>query len=93
MKSINTNTKTNRLIKAFKNGEELTAKQIEARFNIKNATATISDIRLDYGYAIYANRKTDTKGRETTKYSIGLPSRKVVAAGYRYLATFGGELV
>ena len=81
-----TETKTQRLVEALKNGEELTAKQIAARFSIANPTATISDLRLRHGYAVYANRKTDTKGRVSTKYRIGNPSRAVVAAGYRALA-------
>jgi predicted ArsR family transcriptional regulator len=81
-----TETKTQRLVEALKNGEELTAKQIAARFNIANPTATVSDLRLRHGYAVYANRKTDTKGRVSTKYRIGNPSREVVAAGYRALA-------
>jgi predicted ArsR family transcriptional regulator len=81
-----TETKTQRLVEALKNGEELTAKQVAARFNIANPTATVSDLRLRHGYAVYANRKTDTKGRVSTKYRIGNPSRAVVAAGYRALA-------
>ena len=81
-----TETKTQRLVEALKNGEELTAKQIAARFNIANPTATVSDLRLRHGYAVYANRKTDTKGRVSTKYRIGNPSRAVVAAGYRAVA-------
>jgi len=81
-----TKTKTQRLVEAFNSGEELTSKQISARFGIANPTATVSDLRLRHGYAVYANRKTDTKGRVSTKYRIGTPSRAVVAAGYRALA-------
>lgn len=81
-----TKTKTQRLVEVLENGEELTAKQISARFGIANPTATVSDLRLRLGYAVYANKKTDTKGRVTTKYRIGTPSRAVVAAGYRALA-------
>jgi predicted ArsR family transcriptional regulator len=81
-----TETKTQRLVEVLKSGEELTAKQISARFGIANPTATVSDLRLRLGYAVYANKKTDTKGRVTTKYRIGTPSRAVVAAGYRALA-------
>lgn len=79
-------TKRQRLLEAFKSGEVLTASQIAARFGIANPTATISDIRLYDGYAIYANEHTDSRGRVTTKYEIGRPSRRVVAAGYRALA-------
>jgi len=79
-------TKQARLLEAFKNGEKLTAKQITARFGVKNPTATVSDLRLHGGYAIYANKHKDTKGRISTKYRLGNPSRAIVAAGYRALA-------
>lgn len=81
-----TNTKSSKLLEALRKGEELTAKQITARFGIANPTATVSDLRLRGGFAIYANEHTDTKGRETVKYRLGNPSRAVVAAGYRALA-------
>lgn len=79
-------TKRERLIEALQTGAELTAKQIRARFGIANPTATISDIRMRDGYAVYANEKRDSKGRTTVKYRIGTPSRAVVAAGYRAFA-------
>lgn len=78
-------TKQERLLEALQSGEELTAKQISARFGIANPTATVSDLRFS-GFAVYANKRTDTKGRVTTKYRLGRPSRAVVAAGYRALA-------
>jgi hypothetical protein len=78
-------TKQDRLIEAFKNGEELTVKQIAARFGIANPTATVSDLRLRSGYAIYANQRKNSKGL-ITKYRLGNPSRAVVAAGYRAIA-------
>lgn len=84
--NVTTTTKTQRLVEALQSGEELTAKQIRARFGIANPTATISDLRLRNGFAVYGNQRTDTKGRVTTKYRMGRPSRAVVAAGYRALA-------
>jgi predicted ArsR family transcriptional regulator len=78
-------TKQSRVLEALQSGEQLTAKQITARFGVKNPTATISDIRLS-GFAVYANQHTDTKGRVTTKYRLGTPSREIVAAGYRAMA-------
>ena len=84
-----TETKIQRLAEALKNGERLTAKQIGARFGLANPTATVSDLRLRRGFAVYANQRTDTKGRVTTKYRLGRPSRAVVAAGYRALADSG----
>ena len=81
-----TKTKSERLIEALRKGEELTAGQIKARFGIANPTATVSDLRLRGGFAVYANQAKDTKGRVSTKYRLGVPSRTVVAAGYRALA-------
>jgi predicted ArsR family transcriptional regulator len=80
-----TESKQSRVLEALRKGEKLTAKQISARFGVKNPTATVSDLRFA-GFAIYANQHTDTKGRVTTKYRLGNPSREVVAAGYRALA-------
>ena len=80
-----TETKTGKLLAALQNGESLTEAQIRARFGLKNPRATVSDLRYS-GFAVYANQHKDTKGRVTTKYRIGRPSRAVVAAGYRALA-------
>lgn len=78
-------TKQARVLEALQSGEQLTAKQIKARFGVANPTATISDIRYS-GFAVYANQHKDTKGRVTTKYRLGRPSRAIVAAGYKALA-------
>lgn len=79
-------TKKAALLEALRNTNRgLTAAQIEARFGIGNVRATVSDLRFD-GFAIYANRMTDTNGRKKTFYRLGTPSREVVAAGYRAIA-------
>ena len=79
-------TKKARVLEALQNNNRgLTAAQIEARFGVGNARATVSDLRFD-GYAIYANQRTDTKGRTKTFYRLGRPSRQIVAAGYRAMA-------
>ena len=78
-------TKQSRLTEALLAGEQLTAAQIEARFGIANPSATISDIRYT-GIAVYANRRTNSKGETKTFYRVGRPSRKLIAAGYRALA-------
>ncbi len=83
---MTTLTKSERLVEALKTGEKLTAAQIKARFGIANPTATVSDLRLNGGYSIYANPTKDSKGRAVTKYRLGTPSRAVIAAGYRALA-------
>ncbi len=66
-------------------GEELTAKQISARYNIANPYDTVYTLRME-GFPIYLNTRTDSKGRVTQKYRFGTPSRKVIAAGYQALA-------
>jgi predicted ArsR family transcriptional regulator len=78
-------TKQTRVLEALQSGEELTAKQISARFGIKNPTATISNIRLS-GFAVYANKRTNKLGGTFTKYRLGQPSRELVAAGYRAMS-------
>ena len=81
-------TKSEKLLAALKAGEQLTAAQITHRFGVANPRATVSSLRFK-GYAIYANPHKDTKGRETTKYRLGNPTREVIAAGYRALADQG----
>jgi predicted transcriptional regulator len=83
--SFSINTKTGRLLAALQSGEKLTEGQIRVRFGLKNPRASVSDIRMS-GFAVYSNQSKDTKGRVTTKYRLGNPSRKLVAAGYRALA-------
>jgi len=79
-------TKEARVLEALKaNNRGLTAAQIEARFGVGNARSTVSALRMK-GFAIYANKKTDTKGRTKTFYRLGNPSRAVVAAGFKALA-------
>jgi hypothetical protein len=82
---LNKVTKQAKLLEAFRKGEQLTAAQIKQRFGIANPTATVSDLRYE-GFAIYANKRTDSKGNVSTKYRLGTPSREIVAAGYRALA-------
>lgn len=85
-KVMNTTTKSQALLEALRKGEQLTAKQITHRFGIANPTATVSDLRFG-GYAIYANKRTNKLGQTFTKYRLGTPTRAVVAAGYKALAT------
>jgi len=79
------NTKTGKLLAALRDGESLTEGQIKVRFGLANPRASISDIRSE-GFAVYANQHKDTKGRVTTKYRIGTPSRELIAAGYRAMS-------
>ena len=84
--NVKSDSKQARVLSALEAVEKgLTAKQIEARFG-GNATATVSDLRFK-GFPIYANKHTDSKGRTKTFFRLGTPSRKVLAAGYRALAS------
>ena len=83
------NTNVSAIDKAYKalvlNGENLTAKQISARYNVANPYDVVHTLRME-GYPIYLNQHTDSKGRVTQKYRYGTPSRKLIAAGYKALA-------
>jgi hypothetical protein len=84
-KRINPETKTHRLFEALASGEKLTPAQIQKRFGIKNVSAEVSRVRQS-GYAVYANQHHSNNGKTVTRYELGLPSRTIVAAGYRALA-------
>lgn len=86
-----TMTKKARLLEALRSGEQLTAKQIGARFGIANPTATVSDLRFD-GFAVYGNPSKLSDGTTVTRYRLGTPSRAIVAAGIRALADQGVSL-
>ena len=80
-------TKTAKVIAALESGVELTGKQIESRYNVGNARALISSIRMQ-GYPVFLNKRVSTYNGETySKYRLGTPSRAVIAAGYQALAT------
>ncbi len=80
-----TQTKQARVLAALQSGQRLTAKEISSRFGVKNPTATVSNLRFS-GHAVYANKHVDSKGRASTKYRLGTPSRRLVAAGYKAMA-------
>lgn len=67
-----------KILNVLKEGRELTAKQISSQFQVGSPTKVISELRRD-GYAIYLNKRVDTKGRETMKYRLGTPTRRMVA--------------
>ena len=78
-------TQTAKVATALKNGAELTAKQITARYGVKNVRAVISMLRSE-GYSIFLNKRTSTYDGETyMKYRMGTAPRSVVAAGYAAL--------
>ena len=82
-----TTTQTAKVAAALENGAELTAKQISARYGVKNVRAVISKLRTE-GFSIYLNKRVSSFDGETyMKYMVGTPTRAVVAAGYKALRT------
>jgi predicted transcriptional regulator len=80
-------TKTNQVLEAFQNGEELTAAQISARYSVADPHAMVRSLRGS-GYCIYLNKRKNSKGEVMQKYRLGTPTRKVIAAG---IAALGAE--
>ena len=72
-------TQSSKVLSALVSGEELTAKQISARYSIASPRAVISTLRTE-GNAIYLNKRTNAKGVTTSKYRLGSPSKSMVAA-------------
>ena len=85
-------TKTERVLEAFFNGEEMTGKQIMQRFGVGNYRSVVHSLRTE-GYPIYLNKRVDTKGRVKMKYRLGTPTRRVIAAGIAALGVEGAGLV
>ena len=84
-----TKTQATKVATALETGAELTAKQISARYGVKNVRAVISQLRSE-GYSIFLNKRVSSYDGETySKYRIGTPPRSVVAAGYQALNCSG----
>jgi len=78
---VTTTTQTAKVANALTNGAELTAKQISARYGVKNVRAVISQLRSE-GFSIYLNKRVSSYDGETyMKYMLGTPTKAVVAAG------------
>jgi hypothetical protein len=78
-------TKTDRVLSALTEGQEMTAKQISSRFGAGNPYEIVRQLRLK-GFAVYSNSRTNSKGETKNFFRLGTPSRAVVAAGYRAMA-------
>ena len=80
-----TKTQATRVAVALETGAEFTAKQISARYGVKNVRAVISQLRTE-GYSIFLNKRVSTFDGETyMKYRLGTAPRSVVAAGHQAL--------
>jgi hypothetical protein len=72
-------SKQDLLLKNLNAGKQFTAKQISASFGIAHPASAIRNLR-EQGYCVYSNKAVLSDGTETTKYRIGRPTRKMVAA-------------
>ena len=80
-----TKTQATKVANALETGAELTAKQISARYGVKNVRAVISQLRTE-GYSIFLNKRVSSFDGETyLKYRLGTAPRSVVAAGHQAL--------
>jgi hypothetical protein len=82
MKYFNPESKTYKVFSALYNGETLTQAEATKRFDVGNLRAEASRIRQN-GYAIYSTRRKAANGVVVTEYTLGKPSREIVALGYK----------
>jgi hypothetical protein len=78
-------TKTFRLQQALQSGQVVTASTAAKRFGIKNLSAEVSRVKQN-GYVVSKNTRKSANGVVVTEYSLGAPSRALIAAGYKALA-------
>ena len=82
MKYFNPESKTYKVFNALYNGETLTQAEATKRFGVGNLSAEATRIRQN-GYAVYSNRRQAGNGVTVTEYTLGRPSREIVALGYK----------
>jgi chemotaxis receptor (MCP) glutamine deamidase CheD len=70
--------KTEKLKTALVSGEKLTAKQITARFGLKNPHEAVRQLRNE-GICVYSNDAVLSTGKKVVKYRVGTPSKAMVA--------------
>lgn len=84
MKHINEDTKTFKVFRALQSGEAVTESKAK-KMGVGNLSAEISRIR-QHGFCVYTNHRKAANGVEVTEYSLGKPSRRLIAAGYKAMA-------
>lgn len=76
-----TMSQTAKVLRHLLKGNTVTAAELAGKFGCGNPTEVIRQLRVK-GYAVYGNKTRLWDGTPTTKYRIGKPSRKMVAAAY-----------
>lgn len=69
------NTKYNRLLASLRNGAELTAKQISARFQVSQPYNMIWRMR-ENGFDIQIFERTNSKGEQKNFYKLIEPNKR-----------------
>jgi hypothetical protein len=82
MKRISKESKTFKVFTALCSGEALTEAKARKMLNVGNLRAEVTRIR-QHGYAVYRKNRVAGNGVKVTEYVIGMPSRRIVAAGYK----------
>jgi len=80
MKRFNPKSKTFKVFNALYNGESLTPAKAK-KMGVGNLGTEAYRIRMG-GYAVYSNTRKAGNGVTVTEYSMGRPSREIVALGY-----------
>jgi len=70
-------SKQEKLLNNLKAGAELTAKQIKGSFGIAHPASAIRNLR-EKGFCVYSNAAKLADGTKTTKYRLGVPSKRMV---------------
>ena len=81
MKRFNPDSKTFKVFNALYNGEALTSAKAK-KMGVANLSAEVSRIKQN-GYAVYGNTRKAGNGVTVREYTLGKPSREIVALGYK----------
>ena len=82
MKYFNPETKTFKLFKALKKGKAVTESYARNKLGIENLSAEVSRVRQG-GYAVYRETRVANNNVKVSEYTLGTPSREIVALGYK----------
>jgi hypothetical protein len=81
MKRFNKETKTFKVFNALYNGDTLTAAKAK-KMGVGNLSAEVTRIKQN-GYAVYSATRKAGNGVTVREYTMGKPSREIVALGYK----------
>jgi hypothetical protein len=74
-------TKTEQLLTALRSGKELSAKEIQKKFGFANPYRAIGYLR-EKRVAVFSDPVPMRDGTTVTKYSIGVPTKAMLAMGF-----------